>query len=539
MPRPPWALNHFALAYYEADQPFLDSQQLESLLSLDLSRPLEDQGPFVAIVHKLCDFVVKANEGNEEAIKICEEFEEYICRHPEILVIDQLSNVRKLLDRSHQYTMVKTSELEQDDDVFTPPFVEFTTTDIQENIEKIKAAKVSYPFVCKPSVAHGSEFAHQMALIFSEKGLKDINPPCVAQTFINHNAALFKIFIIGKKYFVIERPSLKNFYPGDHETIFFDSHDISKPGSASVLTELEDPDPDSPRNLDSKQLEHVVKSIQAELGLALFGIDIICEKNTGRYAVIDINNFPGYDGVANFFDILCEFILDELNLKYPGSKSTSSCSPSSSSTPELDNLSTATMACVLAEAPLLTPGLVSREEYLPVHTHCLCCPISSTLEVYPTPSSVTDQLCCSRPDVRLEHSNDKQVTEDQNIISSQSIVKTSSELAKQTEELSFYDSGFETADSSDEKKNNAPLCTRMTKRQHSKTSQSQCSELPVIPLQAPPPVGSKASQSQFSELPVIPLQAPPSVGSKTSQSQCNELPVIPLQAPPPVGNHHT
>lgn len=54
-----------------------------------------------------------------------------------------------------------------------------------------------------------------MSIIFNEAGLKDINPPCVAQTFINHNARLFKLFIIKDKYSVISRPSIKNFQTDD------------------------------------------------------------------------------------------------------------------------------------------------------------------------------------------------------------------------------------------------------------------------------------------------------------------------------------
>lgn len=50
-----------------------------------------------------------------------------------------------------------------------------------------------------------------MSIIFHEGAVKDCEPPCVAQTFIPHDAVLFKIFVIGKKYFVVERPSLKNF----------------------------------------------------------------------------------------------------------------------------------------------------------------------------------------------------------------------------------------------------------------------------------------------------------------------------------------
>lgn len=63
-------------------------------------------------------------------------------------------------------------------------------------------------------MAHGSSESHQMAIIFNEEGLADIKPPCVAQTFVNHNAVLYKIFVLGDQYFVVERPSLKNFKAG-------------------------------------------------------------------------------------------------------------------------------------------------------------------------------------------------------------------------------------------------------------------------------------------------------------------------------------
>ena len=50
-----------------------------------------------------------------------------------------------------------------------------------------------------------------MAIIFDEDRLVDVQPPCVAQSFLNHNAVLFKVFVIGNKQFVVERPSIKNF----------------------------------------------------------------------------------------------------------------------------------------------------------------------------------------------------------------------------------------------------------------------------------------------------------------------------------------
>lgn len=59
-----------------------------------------------------------------------------------------------------------------------------------------------------------------MAVIFNEKGVKDCRPPCVAQSFINHNAILYKIYLVGDEYFVVDRPSLKNFYPSGKSSTY-------------------------------------------------------------------------------------------------------------------------------------------------------------------------------------------------------------------------------------------------------------------------------------------------------------------------------
>lgn len=57
-------------------------------------------------------------------------------------------------------------------------------------------------------------FIFQMAIIFNQEGLKAIQPPCVIQSFISHNAVLYKVFVVGESYTVVKRPSLKNFSAG-------------------------------------------------------------------------------------------------------------------------------------------------------------------------------------------------------------------------------------------------------------------------------------------------------------------------------------
>ncbi|XP_041352740.1 inositol-tetrakisphosphate 1-kinase-like isoform X1 [Gigantopelta aegis] len=342
------------------------------LKKIDLTRSLEEQGPFDAILNKLADVLTRANMGNTEAQQNIQNIQNYISAHPECIVIDPLPVVRRLLNRYNQYNLMFQSHLvKEESDFFVPPFVELHTTDVETNKKKMAEAGVTFPFVSKTSVAHGSELSHKMAVIFNEEGLKDITVPCVAQSFINHNAVLFKIYVIGTKQFIAQRPSLKNFYSTDHETIFFDSHDVSKPSSSHFLNKM-----DLPNNLPSGQakskpqllemvdtescwkekvwdvlmdgikltdmgcyeknlekmalkarkldavdlanspvkpnivrLKEMGVTLRKVLEMDLFGVDIIIDSETRRHAIIDVNVFPGYDEVDDFFQVLLDHML--------------------------------------------------------------------------------------------------------------------------------------------------------------------------------------------------------------------------------------
>uniref|UniRef100_A0A6V7M505 inositol-1,3,4-trisphosphate 5/6-kinase n=1 Tax=Bracon brevicornis TaxID=1563983 RepID=A0A6V7M505_9HYME len=142
-----------------------------------------------------------------------------------------------------------------------------------------------------------------MMVIFNEEGVKDCQPPCVAQNFINHNAILYKLFIVGDHFHVTERPSLKNFYTKDCETsstLFFSSHDVSKSGSTSEWSVISKEDEELTVKPNYDVFERIAKKTTKLFGLVLVGVDIVIENHTGRYAIIDVNAFPGYDGYPHF-----------------------------------------------------------------------------------------------------------------------------------------------------------------------------------------------------------------------------------------------
>lgn len=283
------------------------------LVRLNPDVSLDQQGPFAAIVHKASDEVAKAITGDVKSRKRIQSFESFVSNHPEMVLIDSLESVRVLMQRNSEYHLVSESYLVEKGLVYAPAYVELTSTDVSENSAKVKEAGVHFPVVCKPLMAHGSAQAHQMSLVFCEKGLKDIQPPCVAQSFINHNARLFKMFVIRDKYYVVERPSLKNFLSGgksslsiscvmqvftisfsiDFPSIHFDAHSISKPDATSSLTELDADDDVEDTTPSPEILQAIFEDFKQRLKLTLFGIDIIVEKGSRRHAIIDMNVFPG------------------------------------------------------------------------------------------------------------------------------------------------------------------------------------------------------------------------------------------------------
>ncbi|XP_035824466.1 inositol-tetrakisphosphate 1-kinase [Aplysia californica] len=289
------------------------------LVQIDLNVSMEDQGPFDLLVHKVAEILAKANNGNESAQLAIQNLETYIERHPECVVLDPLDSIRTVLDRYTQYQKVLHSEVMKDRRCMIPTFVELNTTNIDENKEKLAKAGVTFPLVCKPLLAHGSTLAHQMSIIFNEESLKDISPPCVAQSFINHNAILYKIMVVGCKQFIIQRPSLKNLYPGAHATVFFDTQEVSKADSDHPLNAVDYATlEDQPTKPDWAYLDKLGQKLRSAMQLDLFGFDVIIDSETNQYGIIDINVFPGFEAIDSFFSILCEHIVRVIDAQEKG-----------------------------------------------------------------------------------------------------------------------------------------------------------------------------------------------------------------------------
>ncbi|XP_063364917.1 inositol-tetrakisphosphate 1-kinase-like [Cydia amplana] len=280
------------------------------LVKVDLERPLEEQGQFDVFLHKLTDIIAAADLGDPKASLIISNVEQYLSNHPSITVIDPLDNVRILLNRYNYYSILQDEPTFIRQGIFTPTFAEFTTSNVKNNLEIMRQRGVTFPIICKPTIAHGSKSAHEMILVFNERDLNVCRPPCVVQSFVNHNAVLHKVFLIGNRYHICERPSLKNFYASkDLEPIFYSTGEVCKADSQSTLSILDPHDEaDLQIALNEDKIKIIIRALRKRIGLLLAGFDVVIDNVTGNHAVIDINVYPSYDNFPNFFENLMDCI---------------------------------------------------------------------------------------------------------------------------------------------------------------------------------------------------------------------------------------
>ncbi|KAF3848055.1 hypothetical protein F7725_021083 [Dissostichus mawsoni] len=114
------------------------------------------------------------------------------------------------------------------------------------------------------------------------------------ESFVNHGAVLHKVFVVGEKHFCVERTPQEQ-PPGP---VLDEQTPLLPPPSSEAVAAL-------------------VKELRLQLGMALFGVDVIINTHTHTLTVIDINIFPGYEGVPQFFSALLSHIQSVLGNSRP------------------------------------------------------------------------------------------------------------------------------------------------------------------------------------------------------------------------------
>ena len=266
---------------------------------------LYEKGPFDVLLHKVNSYF-KEMESAEFILRM-NNIKDYCFTFKEMVVIDNFDEGTKLTNRIYQTELMKSCQMQLDGiKIFVPNIIEIgIDRSVEEIHEIISSNELKFPILAKPTISSITEFSHDMTLIFTIDKLKDLRLPCLIQEFCNHGGVVYKVFVVGEKFNMCEKPSIKDMESESKDTLYFNSRNVSKLGK-SFLPDLHSNNPNTrtwlscdndPNLLNRKVIGELCKLMRKLTNLNLFGMDILIEKETGNYALVDVNQFPGYSGI--------------------------------------------------------------------------------------------------------------------------------------------------------------------------------------------------------------------------------------------------
>mmetsp|Transcript_15093 Transcript_15093/g.40824 ORF Transcript_15093/g.40824 Transcript_15093/m.40824 type:complete len:443 (+) Transcript_15093:139-1467(+) len=318
------------------------------LCLIDYMRPLNEQGPFDAIIHKL-----RPNKEWERNLL------DYSKAHPDVTVIDRVDGIRALQNRSTMLSVLNgegivlqpTSDrqLAQEESYFmegdsgqarmqirvqAPVQVEIPEgSTLEQAKQRLEGAGLQPPLLVKPLWTDGREGSHGLAVLHDIKSLEklvvglseDLQPPLVVQQFVEHGGVLYKVYVLGNRTVVTKRPSLGDKYLDKeargkgvmHLPRISCKADYCPPGTNQAAHQLAASvscDMDEFCEAPPEWITHTLADVlRRRLGLQLFNFDLICPEeqispNECLYYVIDINYFPGVDKIPNFEQAFVHFL---------------------------------------------------------------------------------------------------------------------------------------------------------------------------------------------------------------------------------------
>ena len=266
---------------------------------------------FDLVLHKLVDSSLSISQINESI----DNFRLFAADNPTTILPDNFESTLKLLNRMDACKLavevfenisVKLSCL-------NTVVLNKSFSDAAQDLDSfLHRNGLQFPLICKPFGALDTFGAHDMTIVFNSNQLRHYfersqSSQCVVQRFINHDACLYKICPIGRDIFICRRPSVKNFYPSTYpeEMINFKTSQVSKSSSKSDLNGIMG----EQISLDDKVVRKLVAEFAKQTKMTFFGIDLIVCSQSGRYFIIDVNHFPGYNDL--FLNFSPEFVSEK------------------------------------------------------------------------------------------------------------------------------------------------------------------------------------------------------------------------------------
>lgn len=273
------------------------------LVQIDPTAPLQQQGPFHCIIHKL---------HTQHWKNLLQQFSS---KHPNTVIIDPPELVDRLHNRVSMLDAVTHLQFSLENATIGVPKQVVVNEPKSFDLHKFEEEQgLRFPVIAKPLAADGGAGSHELCLVFDEEGLHALSVPMVLQEFVNHGGVVFKIYVAGQRVNCVKRKSLGDITE-EKLKVLRGSLPFSRVSSLGVEDEgggaVEDAEM-RPQSL----VGELARGLREALGLNLFNVDVIRDgKEPTRYLVIDINYFPGYAKLPSYEPFITDFLLDIVRSK--------------------------------------------------------------------------------------------------------------------------------------------------------------------------------------------------------------------------------
>lgn len=309
----------------------------------------------------------------------------YRRRHPGCAVVDDPVAVQTLMSRADIAVALQTClcavRTASGCPVGAPAYAVLLGTNEASSSLSLRSVEeqvrhLSFPIIVKPLTAAGTKSSHAMAVLMNPTALTEclaVKLPCLCQEYSNHDAILYKVYVLGTHVSVHQRRSLPNL-PRHGNTssssssalsyVEFDSQrpyprladfgvavappppplslrphgsDERRPGDHkrprdNGFAAADDDDailPSAGAEVTADEVKPIVDALKKAFGLELFGFDILITTTVGnggssgggdgrvegtvsgrKMLVVDVNYFPSYKEVPDFPALLANYLAD-------------------------------------------------------------------------------------------------------------------------------------------------------------------------------------------------------------------------------------
>eukprot|EP00771_Trimastix_marina_P003351 gnl/Trimastix_PCT/4595.p2 GENE.gnl/Trimastix_PCT/4595~~gnl/Trimastix_PCT/4595.p2 ORF type:complete len:330 (-),score=77.68 gnl/Trimastix_PCT/4595:108-1049(-) len=258
---------------------------------MEFRTPFQDQGHFDLILHKA---TAELTDPRPEPQALIHNLEEY-CQENHCKLIEPFEKLRPLTSRKELAELLAPIDVSMSlpgashpVQCRAPPFLYCEEAPTEE---ALRDRGIEFPILVKPLLACGKSASHQFDILFKAADLGRIKSASIVQPLVPHREAVYKAYVIDDFVRYFTRASLRShfsaadaqapisFHSGNYEPVTSSAHLDATP-------------------LDDEFLQQINQQLHAQLGIALFGFDLVeSTVEPGLFWIVDVNYLPTYSNI--------------------------------------------------------------------------------------------------------------------------------------------------------------------------------------------------------------------------------------------------